>query len=47
MSEEAKFRKEIQGRKKEFEGKKVELISRLCSEEPTKKDKKSLTKTRK
>ncbi|HLR91951.1 MAG TPA: hypothetical protein VK048_02740 [Atopostipes sp.] len=36
MSEEAKFKKELQNRKKEFEGKKVELISRLCSDEPTK-----------
>lgn len=33
MSGNAKFKKEIQGRKKEFQNKKVELISRLCSSE--------------
>lgn len=32
MSDGAKFKKEVQTRKKKFEGKKVELISRLCSE---------------
>lgn len=32
MSDGAKFKKEVQTRKKELEGKKIELISRLCSE---------------
>ena len=30
MTEEAKYKKEIQNRKKEFDNKKVELISKLC-----------------
>ena len=42
MSEEAKFRKEVQGRKKEYAGKKIELISRLCSEETPKKENKDV-----
>ena len=33
MSDQAKFNKEIQDRKKEFQDKKIELISRLCAEE--------------
>ncbi len=41
MSEEAKFKKEVQDRKKEYAGKKIELISRLCSEEASKKERKS------
>lgn len=39
MSEDAKFKKEVQSRKEEFEGKKVNLISKLCSEEPKKTNK--------
>lgn len=37
MTEEAKYKKEVQNRKKEFEHKKIELISKLCGEEITKK----------
>lgn len=39
MSESNQFKKEVQMRKKEFEGKKVELISRLCSEGSKKTEK--------
>jgi hypothetical protein len=35
MSDQAKFNKEIQDRKKAFQDKKIELISRLCAEETT------------
>lgn len=37
MSEEAKYNKTVQNRKKEFQDKKVELISQLCAEERTNK----------
>lgn len=40
MTEEAKFKKEVQSRKKEFEDKKIELISRLCTEEDEVPDRK-------
>lgn len=40
MTDDAKFKKEIQNHKKEHQEKKVELISRLCAEEITKKDRK-------
>ena len=33
MSDQAKFNKAIQDRKKECQDKKIELISRLCAEE--------------
>lgn len=33
MTEEAKYKKEIQNRKKQFDNKKVELISKLCVDE--------------
>lgn len=33
MTDEAQFKKEVKDRKKEFEEKKVELISRLCADE--------------
>lgn len=49
MSDDAKFKKEVQDRKKEIQGKKVELISRLCAEEAAddKPKQKQVTKPRK
>lgn len=49
MSDDAKFKKEVQDRKKEMQGKKVELISRLCAEEAAdeKQKQKQTTKTHK
>lgn len=44
MSEDAKYKKEIEIRKKEFQDKKIELISRLCAENPS--DKKESKKKR-
>lgn len=40
MAEEARLKKEIQERKREFQDKKVDLISRLCAgETPSDKEK--------
>ncbi len=41
MSDQAKFNKEVQDRKKEFQDKKIELISRLCAEEATEEKQKT------
>lgn len=49
MSEDAAFKKEVQNRKKEFEDKKIELISRLCideSENPELKEEKVVDKAK-
>lgn len=45
MTNETQFKKEVQNRKRDYQDKKVELISRLCAEANTedkdhKKDKK-------
>ena len=37
MTEEANYKKEVQSRKKEFESKKVALISRLCVDDKKQK----------
>lgn len=43
MTEEAQFKKEVEDRKKEFQDKKVELISRLCADETETKNNKKQT----
>lgn len=40
MPDEKQFKKEVQNHKKDYQNKKVELISRLCNEENVKDDKK-------
>lgn len=36
MTNDTQFKKEVRVRKKDYEEKKIELISRLCAEEPVK-----------
>lgn len=49
MTNDTQFKKDVQGRKKDYQEKKVELISRLCSENmpDEKKNSKYETKNKK
>ncbi len=44
MTTDTQFKKEIQDRKKDYEEKKVELISRLCAEKPEDRKERKLEK---